>query len=1123
MVLKNTDDYISICLYCPEIRKNKDVRSLMTFKKTVISVLLALAALILSCGADPADSIILNGRIILGHLDQNMGFKKGIESEPGQIYVIISKTEDFAELVEDPDTFMAAMFYVENGEEHFSVDLSDTDIRAGDEVSILAFMDFDFIRGVPSPTRADLLGFYMNPENLGTLYQVKAGGANFFDIKIWREVFDFDVEISGSVECDEAGDVILVAYRGDSDSISSSNLDMDAVVGYSRITKGPGRQDFTLSVMPYGYALPIEDVQIFAILDKNSNGSLDDGDVVGYNADDDGVPETVDINACGIAGVDISISRNYYETDAKVKGEVSCSGDDCSDGDLMIVVYSGSADELEGDDFDIDSITGYTKHRKGEYAFPFNYTVDVLPFNNGFPLQDISIFAILDKNGNERPDNGEVLGFYTDEGDMTPVVTLPEWGLSDINININKTYNENDIRIEGSISGADPVFDLILVALQGDISKISSSSFDVDSVIAYKKYSAGDYEIPVIYSMELLPFFAEGSLIEDVSVFAVLDKNMNGKLDDSDMLGYYIDESGLPESFDMAGTENVTGIDIEIEKVYHENDAKVEGTVTAEGMPVQGEVIVIAYAGGWDSLDNNSFDASLVMGYEKYTKEAGDLDYELSIIPFFDLAVTSYEDVSVFAVLDINDNGIPDDGDRIGFYSDDDGLPKALVINEGIQQNVDVVINRDYYDNNASINGTVTGGANGDLLVIAYAGEMDSMEGDDFDAEKIIAYQQYTKSGTSYNYSIDVFPFFSLTPQLENISVFAVLDNNHNGKPDDYDLIGFYSDSDGRPVGIDVGPAGVTGINIEIDKTYFNNNTYISGTVSGAGTGDMYVVAYNGDLMGMSTAEPDTKYIVAYGRFTKQGEELDYSIKVNPFYNLKVNPVEDVLVMAWLDRGTADIMDTGDRIGFHAGPGSDDMIPTLSVPEEGLSGVNLVLNRDYYDHNAAFEFRLSDENISSGDNILVLLMHEGGVDRPASDFDSNWRITDLNYVLGYQNFTVSSNYDTFYKIDVTGFIYEGINVNMGRWENLWVGPWPWDFHKYNIIIGTSGDPGVYLFAIKDSNRNMKPDRGELLGYYANYMLSNVIPTKLWVENANHRLGEDGYRVKINDIELTGSD
>ena len=69
----------------------------------------------------------------------------------------------------DPMDSISEIITVIDNDNKFRVDLSQSDVRAGDTVSILALKDKDYANGFPFPSKDDYLGFYIDRDSFSFL------------------------------------------------------------------------------------------------------------------------------------------------------------------------------------------------------------------------------------------------------------------------------------------------------------------------------------------------------------------------------------------------------------------------------------------------------------------------------------------------------------------------------------------------------------------------------------------------------------------------------------------------------------------------------------------------------------------------------------------------------------------------------------------------------------------------------------------------------------------------------------------------------------------------------------------------------------------------------------------
>ena len=179
----------------------------------------------------------------------------------------------------------------------YSVDLSEVGISPGEKVNVFAFADRGYDGGMPTLGIGDYVGFYVDTKNYSSTIEITEGSNSNVDIDVKRKVYDFDATVSGSVTSDDNGELTIIAYAGEITSSDFSKLDFDGVIGYKKIKKSDKTISYSMKILPYGYNVPIKKVYLLAMLDKNSNGKIDDGDIVTYfKQEDSSLPSLITIN-----------------------------------------------------------------------------------------------------------------------------------------------------------------------------------------------------------------------------------------------------------------------------------------------------------------------------------------------------------------------------------------------------------------------------------------------------------------------------------------------------------------------------------------------------------------------------------------------------------------------------------------------------------------------------------------------------------------------------------------------------------------------------------------------------------------------------------------------------------
>lgn len=157
------------------------------------------------------------------------------------------------------------------------------------------------------------------------------------------------------------------------------------------------------------------------------------------------------------------------------------------------------------------------------------------------------------------------------------------------------------------------------------------------------------------------------------------------------------------------------------------------------------------------------------------------------------------DDVLIFAFAD-NDykGGIPNPtkGDIVGFYIDRDSFSTKYRVGSSFLP--DIIINRYNYGHDTEVVGIIDSEEAGDIILVAYAGVLDftaffdtGVSGIEIDVDSIIGYKKISKPAKPVLFSLRIMPYGFDTP-INDAYIFAVLDENRNGKPDKGEKIGFY-------------------------------------------------------------------------------------------------------------------------------------------------------------------------------------------------------------------------------------------------------------------------------------------------------------------------------------------
>lgn len=1037
----------------------------MNFKRS-IHIMILFYLFISACSGPPEKKeIILSG---------NIGPISITDSYSQPIFVMVAKGNDMDLIQDDPTEYIITTVSVDLSTYSFRINLTDKNVNVGDEIFVFAFVDRDYANGMPYPSLNDIVGFYFNEDKLSATYILKEGENNGLEIELNRNVYSFDANVLGSVNDALVGDLTIIAYAGEIISSDTTALDYDAVIGYKFFDKGEAPVEFDMSILPYGFDVPIENVYLFSFLDVNRNGEADGGDKVGYyTSPEDEYPTAITINEGTVEGFEIEYAMDITDPSGfniSLEGNLVLPDEaqNVSAPSYIIVAETDNPDDLMEDP--VSAIKYFEKIPAGQTSFDIDLSNTDL-----MPEDEIMIVALWDKDnkgGFPEPTEKDFIGFYMDTEDLAVTYLLKEGANEGIEIEINREVFTYDAEIRGTVKGSEEG-ELLIIAYAGEITSLDMDVLDYDKVIAYREYIKESSDLD--FKLNVLPY-GENIPIENVSLYAVLDQNGNGKPDSGDLLGYHTSRSdNMPEllTINEGVTENA---DIKLLMEI--------ATPSGFEMSIEGELdfsqpddspVYIIVAQSDDPAKMLDDPTSSIKYFEKIGKGATHFKIDLSSTD-----LVPGDEVMVVALLDKDNRGgfpNPTDGDYLGFYLDTDTLSLTYPLADGENIGINIDVDREVFSFEAEIQGRVEGDQEGDILLIAYAGELNSLDFNELDYSKVIGYQEYTKTSEPLSYFMSILPYGVDVP-IENMYVFAFLDKNGNGKPDMGDMIGYPVDSESNmPELVSVTAEGIkTGINIEMSYTIPEPSGYdmsLSGRFekpSGytGSSGPVFIVVTMADNIDAIFDDPISS-IKAFQKLTKGENSFDIDLSETDLV-----PGDDVMVLALWDKnykGGFPNPDAGDLAGFYLN--REEFLISVTL-QEGINTIqpegeyDFNINRILYDTEASvsFEFhdgdlpaRLDDngdgDKLDPGDKILLVLIQEMGLNNGRLITNPNMDI-EIDYVIGMETITV--NADNLYSVNVLPAIFEDIEVN-------------------NFI------DDVYILAILDENDNGTPDEGEYIGYY----------------------------------------
>jgi len=579
----------------------------MNFKK-IIFVIPALIIVLSSCGAEYSNELSLSGKIIVPH-----------ELAPeikGPVFVGVSYTDDVELMRSEPLEQIAVIVPAEDS--GFHIDITESGLKPGDNVFIFAFADNDYSGGIPNPTEGDIVGFFVDEESLSTRFTLKQGDS-VVTLNTGRRTYDISPEVIGVIEGSDAGEVIIIAYAGDFNSLNFSDLDTDAIIGYKKINKGSAPCSFELKILPYitpaKYSMPILGVYIIALLDRNGNGIPDAGDTIGFpvNGTAGDYPMAMNIqdrvNSCGSIHFRKTISEPADPGNPmKITGTFDAPDD--YDGTPMFIVVAKSSDPEEVFTNMVDTVK-YFRNVTADYSgsdgvFSFNEDLS----SSGLSAGDtVMIIALWDKDFNgglPEATAGDITGFLQNKGDFAYSVPLNS-GINSVSKGSDGDYLFNgaggyDFSLKRKIyrHSASIKFKLekgnlsdtefangnvvqVIALHDPEGNALADKNIGMDKIIASKRVLIQhdiNSTVTSRYSMNVLPAIPlsiqgvnpDDFYIPDIYIAAFLDSNGNGKPDTGEKVAFYYKTVlwviDTPDKITLYDGANVPGKNIKFSQTY---------------------------------------------------------------------------------------------------------------------------------------------------------------------------------------------------------------------------------------------------------------------------------------------------------------------------------------------------------------------------------------------------------------------------------------------------------------------------------------------------------------------------------------------------------------------------
>jgi len=474
-------------------------------------------------------------------------------------------------------------------------------------------------------------------------------------------------------------------------------------------------------------------------------------------------------------------------------------------------------------------------------------------------------------------------------------------------------------------------------------------------------------------------------------------------------------------------------------------------------------------------------------------------------IDLSDTGLNSGDTVFLFAFADNDYKGgvpYPTTGDIVGFYVNQDTLSTAFKLSEG-DNTVSVDINRMQYDISPEIIGIIDGTEQGEITLIAYAGDFNSTDFTSLNVNAVIGYKKIQKGIYPCQFDLKVMPYGYNTP-IQGVYVIALLDRNGNGIPDGGDAIGFpvESETSSYPLAITVtdGTVAIPAIKFKIEVADDPDPDLPPLRIIGsfdppagydASSKPVSIVVVKGT--DPNTVFENLKYLENFSGFAFQtlpagSASFDVTLPRADFA-----PGDNVFIIALWDKDFTSGLPKAtqnDMIGFLQNKTGfeysiilqdydNNIVKTASeYTVNGTSGYSFTVDRIMYEHNAEIKFKLekgdiSDAEFANGNKVLITAVWDTATVSTGYTIDMNDIIASTNVTI---NHAVGATTTDWYTMPVLPALFQDIPAMSGS----------------DLMINN-----IWILAVLDANGNGKPDTGEKIGFYWKpYFVIFYAPDKL---------------------------
>ena len=1086
----------------------------MNFKIYIIKLILSalLLAGTIGCGNSEQDhSFAFSGQIQVD---------TAVKATDGALFVIIAKGRDINNVIADPGETIAAIYPVNSSDGRFHLNLDDTDLVPGDEVMIIGLYDTDYRNNMPSLDPGDYVGFYFNSGSLKVSCILQETNANM-DFTVNRRVHDWEATVSGTISGDKNGDVIILGYAGEITALDFTLLDVDKIIGYDVLNKDTEILAYEIPAMPYGFELPVEDVYFFAVFDENHNGTFDTGEWLGYHAiQSTGMPQLVSVQAGENVNIDIA---PVYEAQEPSESPVIVSGSV-----TMLPEYSSAQNKdayvilvNAGDPGDIlDNLVDNVLYFEKLVPDQGYYSIDLTGV--GLKAGDkAGLYILWDRDytgGFPEMSAGDYVGYYYNHEKMSLHYEFTAGDNENVNIIVDKEIGGFEKTISGVITESEALKQqgvtyqgqVVVFAYKGPVNSSNYTAIDYSSGVGFKTIHKPDTG-PLNYELPLLPIDLELPIM-NLYLYVLYDKNANGKPDGGEYFGYHVegnDSIPAPVTVSEDSEETINIIVVTQVPVPSIENIRISGSILMPELFINTEnpsafVIILKDANPEDLID---YDIDDIIYFEKIPKNETYYNIDLS-----STELKTGDKIGVYILWDRdNSGGLPafSPGDYIGYYMDNVNMTNLYTLVAGPNPNIDITVDKEVFNFNRNLSGNIIKDSffelsetdyTGQIVLFVYNGTFDSFSFDNIDFNSIRGMKKIEKNGPlPLEYTMGIFPFGNELP-VNNANVFALYDENRNGKPDYGEYYGFHTDAMKMPKVINITetePAAGT-----CDISMIRRLAVPGGqTVTLKGGADFNMLG--GTVQdGFNTSAQNQKAFLVIGREPAGGSstiDIESIIGNSVIYFDEIpGQLTDGTLPFNVDLSNSGIS-AGDRIGvfllwdndysggfpvlskndylgifndkgnyevyFPVAAGENDITPPAGLASD--EGWHFDVNRKmFFNHpfdDVGVVFTVEStlvHKINGGDRLIIIAAHDDGV--AGTDIDTDYAIImDTTEVAGS---------DTGVNVTKTAFLLPALLEGI-------------------VNVDAQGEflsiDDVKIIAFVDKNKNLKFDSGDVYGFYNN--------------------------------------